>query len=75
LDWQDRNPKREYYSDSIEEFLKSSSDEVLGKLTSRSDFDVGQSQRDAWVEEISILQAVLPGRDGSAYFEYSIPRM
>lgn len=67
--------KREYYSDSIEGFLKSSSDEVLGKLTSRSDFDVGQSQRDAWVEEISILQAVLPGRKGSLYFEYSIPRM
>ena len=62
--------KREYYSDSIEGFLKSSSDEVLGKLTSRSDFDVGQSQRDAWVEEISILQAVLPGRKGSLYFEY-----
>ncbi|HUI92365.1 MAG TPA: DUF2075 domain-containing protein [Chitinivibrionales bacterium] len=67
--------KREYYSDSIEGFLKSSSDEVLGKLTSRSDFDVGQSQRNAWVEEISILQAVLRGRKGSVYFEYSIPRM
>jgi hypothetical protein len=66
---------REYYSDSIEGFLKSSSDEVLGKLTAKNDFDVGQSQRDAWVEEISILQAVLSGRNGSVYFEYSIPRM
>jgi hypothetical protein len=67
--------KREYYSDSIEGFLKSSSDEVLGKVVSRSEFDVGQSQRDAWVEQISILRAVLPERKGSLYFEYSIPRM
>ena len=67
--------KREYYSDSIERFLTTSSVEILGKLTARSDFDLGQSQRDAWVEEISFLQTVLTGRNGSVYFEYAIPRM
>ena len=67
--------KREYYSDSIEAFLNTSSDEILGKLAGRSDFDLGQSQRDAWLEEISILQTVLMGRKGSVYFEYAIPRM
>jgi Uncharacterized conserved protein (DUF2075). len=67
--------KREYYSDSIDGFLNTTSDEILGKLAARSDFDLGQSQRDAWVEEISILQTVLTGRNGSVYFEYAIPRM
>ena len=34
-----------------------------------------QTQRDAWLEEIRILQKALIGSDGSIYFEYSIPRM
>src|SRR3989344_713145 len=67
--------KREYYSDSIITFLKTKPDEILGKLTRNSDFDVGQNQRDAWVEEISILQNILTHYKGSIYFEYSIPRM
>ncbi len=67
--------KREYYSDSIATFLKTKSDEILGTLTRNSDFDVEQNQRDAWIEEIHILQKTLQGHDGAIYFEYSIPRM
>lgn len=67
--------KREYYSNSIELFIKSGEDEVLGKLTRSSDFDLGKNQRDAWTEEISILQEILTPYSGSIYFEYSIPRM
>ncbi len=67
--------KREYYSNSIALFIKSDVDEILGKLTRNSDFDLGQNQRDAWVEEINILQKVLASYSGSICFEYSIPRM
>lgn len=67
--------KRDYYSDSITNFLKTNPDEILGKLAKNSDFDLGQNQRDSWVEEISILQNILDSRIGSIYFEYSIPRM
>lgn len=67
--------KREYYSDSIINFLKTKQDEILGKLTRNSDFDLGQNQRDAWVEQIIILQKCLIDYSGSIYFEYSIPRM
>jgi len=67
--------KREYYSDSIINFLKTKLDEILGKLTRNSDFDLGQNQRDAWIEEINVLQRVLTPYSGSMYFEYSIPRM
>jgi hypothetical protein len=67
--------KREYYSDSIVNFLKTKPDEILGRLARSYDFDLGQSQRDAWLEEIQILHQVLNHSDGSIYFEYSIPRM
>jgi len=65
----------EYYSNSIALFIKSDTDEILGQLTRNSDFDVGQSQRDAWIEQINILQKILVDYSGSIYFEYSIPRM
>lgn len=67
--------KREYYSNSIALFIKSDIDEILGKLTRNSDFDLGQNQRDAWIEEINVLQKVLASYSGSICFEYSIPRM
>ncbi|MBI5676708.1 MAG: DUF2075 domain-containing protein [Nitrospirae bacterium] len=40
-----------------------------------NEFALEQSQRDAWLEEINILQAVLSHYQGSIHFEYSIPRM
>jgi hypothetical protein len=67
--------KREYYSDSIENFQKTSSDNILGILARNNDFSLEQTQRDAWLEEINILQKVLLHFDGAIYFEYSIPRM
>ncbi|MCD4785232.1 MAG: DUF2075 domain-containing protein [Candidatus Eremiobacteraeota bacterium] len=67
--------KREYYSDSISNFITSSIDEIIGKLAISNDFSLKQTQRYAWVEEIRILQKALSRYQGSVYFEYSIPRM
>ena len=67
--------KRAYYSDTIDNFLNTNDDEILGKLTRRNDFSLEQTQREAWLEEIRILRQVLPFYQGSLYFEYSIPRM
>ncbi|MBI5189588.1 MAG: DUF2075 domain-containing protein [Nitrospirae bacterium] len=67
--------KREYYSNSIANFVKSEVDEILGILTRNSDFDIGQNQREAWIEEIHILRRVVAPYSGEIYFEYSIPRM
>jgi DUF2075 family protein len=67
--------KREYYSDTIKNFLNPSIDEVYGKIAQGSDFPVELSQRSAWLEEIDILRRVLAPYDGAVYFEYSIPRM
>ncbi len=67
--------KREYYSDSISNFQRSSVEDILGILARNNDFALIQTQRDAWVAEIEILHEVLKPYEGSIYFEYSIPRM
>ena len=67
--------RREYYSDTITNFIKTTSSEILGKLAESNDFALEQTQRDAWLEEIRILQNTLQPHQGSIYFEYSIPRM
>jgi hypothetical protein len=67
--------RREYYSDTITNFLKTNPDTILGKLAQSSEFALEQTQRDAWLEEIRILQKILQLHKGSIYFEYSIPRM
>jgi hypothetical protein len=67
--------RREYYSDTITNFLSSSQDEIMGKLAQSNDFALEPTQRDAWMVEINILQKTLQPYQGSIYFEYSIPRM
>jgi hypothetical protein len=69
------NMKRAYYSDTIEKFLRTPSDEILGKLARSNDFPLEQTQRDAWLEEIKVLMVALQHYHGAIYFEYSIPRM
>ncbi|HAB50730.1 MAG: hypothetical protein A2315_12260 [Ignavibacteria bacterium RIFOXYB2_FULL_35_12] len=67
--------KRAFYSDSITNFLKSSEEEIIGKLTLGNQFSLEQTQREAWLVEVEILKRVLSSYNGSIYFEYSIPRM
>jgi hypothetical protein len=67
--------KREYYSDSIQNFLVTSTDKVFSILAGNNDFPLLPTQKDAWIKEISILKSVLWPYRGSIYLEYSIPRM
>ncbi|MBW8016248.1 MAG: DUF2075 domain-containing protein [Planctomycetes bacterium] len=69
--------QREYYSNSIANFLDTNPQEILGILADSNEFALEQTQRDAWKQQIVILQDVLlPYRgQGSVCFEYSIPRM
>lgn len=66
---------REYYFDTIPNFIKTNSNEILAKLVDNNEFTLEQTQRDAWQEEISILQKDLLSFEGEIFFEYSIPRM
>jgi hypothetical protein len=47
--------RREYYFDTITDFLKSTPNEIIGKLVQNNDFALEQTQRDAWLAEINIL--------------------
>ncbi len=71
--------RREYYFDPIATFLDKSPQQILGELFQNSldGTSIESSQRDAWLEQIQILQRHLPPyRDqGAIFFEYSIPRL
>jgi hypothetical protein len=66
---------RAYYSSTFEEFLDSTDEEVIGSLSIRSELELVQLQRNAWLEECSILRQALHGISGFILLEYSIPRM
>jgi len=67
--------KRWFYSSSISNFINSSKEEILGKLSTENEFDLLRNQRDAWNDQIDILKESLLELDGELFFEYSIPRM
>lgn len=67
--------KRYFYSDTISNFLVSSSQEIFGALAQNSGFADELTQKEAWNQEIIILKEVLKNYQGSVFFEYSIPRM
>lgn len=69
--------KRAYFSASIDSLLDAKTEDVLGELTRDSEFAIELTQRDAWTEQVAILQKSLGqfrGR-GKAYFEYVVPRL
>lgn len=68
---------RAFYSDSISNFLDSSTEKIFAVLALRNQFSLEQIQRDVWLEEIKILKEILPKyrNMGSIYLEFSIPRM
>lgn len=66
---------RAYYCASLPDFMAASPTHILGKLAEGTMFSVEQTQRDAWREEIRILQTALHNFQGMIYFEFSVPRM
>lgn len=66
---------RAYYSDSIQNFIISSPNEILGIISGNSEFSDEQTQKESWKYQIISLQKILSQLSGSIYFEYAIPRM
>lgn len=66
---------RACYSGAIEHFLKSDPAQIIGTLTTHSEFEILPTQVAAWNDQIAILQQGLQGFSGHIFFEYSIPRM
>ena len=65
-----------YYHNSISIFKKESIDTILGSLSRNHSFSLEENQKNAWINQIKILQKSLEHLDyGHIFFEYSIPRM
>jgi hypothetical protein len=66
---------RAWFSASTTEFVSMAPDFVLGTMAKHSDFDIETDQRDAWLDQLRVLQEQLHGIAGQLYLEFSIPRM
>lgn len=67
--------RRAWYSATIDDFLQTDPDTIIGRLTRNSDFTVLPSQRDAWLGQIAVLQSQFHGLTGALFLEFTIPRM
>lgn len=68
--------RREYYNNSIKEFLKTDQESLVGQLLIHDVFETTDLQKNAWIEEVKILKEQLADfPDGHIIFEYTIPRI
>lgn len=66
---------RSYYQNDISQFLEENRDSILGKLTKNHQHSLDDGQKNAWQQQIRLLQLWLKDITGKIYFEFSIPRM
>ena len=66
---------RAWYGASIDDFLRTESDAIVGRLTLAGSHDLQQTQRDAWLQQVFILKDALAGLSGTILFEFTIPRL
>lgn len=67
---------RSYYSSTINSFITTHENEILGELTSSENiFSITPKTTYAWQGEISIMKNSLAGIDGHIHFEFVVPRM
>ena len=67
---------REYYSNTVSEFIKTSNDEIFGQITKNDEFSAGDLQKNTWIKQIQILKEQLSNfKDGYIIFEYTVPRI
>jgi len=64
-----------YFKDSIQFFLRKSTEEIIGQITISNQFDSTVNQNKSWEVQIPILKNALRQFNGTIFFEFSIPRM
>lgn len=67
--------ERSYFQSTIDKFLLEKPDYIFGKLARKHQHDLEDEQKNAWLEQIKLLQSSLKEVSGHIYFEFSIPRM
>jgi hypothetical protein len=66
---------RAWYGATIFDFLRDSTEMIIGRLTRNCEFTLLPTQRDAWLVQIAFLHERLTGLKGSVFLEFNIPRM
>lgn len=64
-----------YFAASIESFLPTSVDEIVGVLTQASRGAVDPAQVRAWADEVDLLHTALAGVTGHVFLEFDVPRL
>jgi hypothetical protein len=64
-----------YYAAHVAEFLAATPDQILGEIARNSAFPIEPEQRDAWIEQTSVLQRALTGLGGAIFLEFDVPRL
>ena len=65
-----------YFAATLEDFLATSDEAILGELTQAHNHALEHQQRDAWRDEVRYLRSALSSIDYAFVFlEFSIPRM
>ena len=64
-----------YFSSSVDEFVVSDVQFVLGTLAAAHSHDLEIDQRQAWELEIGVLKTALAGLSGRIYLEFEVPRL
>ena len=64
-----------YYSADLSDFFNSTTDRVIGELTTNSEYAVEPAQRDAWLTQIDILREALSNATGTLFLEFNVPRI
>ena len=68
--------KQAYYASTIASFLKEQAETILGHLAAKHAHDLDQLQRNAWIEQTTLLQNELHDMGaGWIALEFAIPRM
>ena len=64
-----------YYSASLQEFLDTSPESVVGTLATNSEFPIDPTRRDAWLREIDLLRDAVRNVQGTIFLEFIVPRI
>ena len=65
--------KRYYFKSSISQFIITNPDEIIGKIAKGNEFPLEPTQKNAWIEEISILKTSLENFKGNYFLNIQSP--
>ena len=69
------SPLNAYYAADVVEFIATTPDAILGRITANSAFAIDATQRNAWVAQIDVLKPALEGVEGKIFLEFIVPRI